>query len=704
MLPLLDIATLFNKGIRLPFTDPVAIFFTVMALILVVPLLLQKLRIPNIVGLIAAGVAIGPHCLDLLDRDASFEVFGQVGILYLMFLAGVEIDMLNLRRNWKHGLRFGLLSFALPLAGGILVSRCLLGFTWPTALLISSMLSSHTLISYPLVARFGLSGERSSVVAVCGTIVAVLLSLLLLAEVVDLQAHGAPDAMRPMLMVCSIAVFAAATWYGLSAATRWFFRRFNDRVLQYVFIMAEMLLAALFSQLIGLEGILGAFYAGLVLNRFIPSRSGLMARIEFVGSAIFIPYFLIGVGMMMDVGVIFSSGYVAWLALCMTAVALGCKWLSAFAAQRSMGLCADDRRLIFGLTSGKAAATIAATIIGFHVGLINEDVMNAAVIMILLCCAVASVVTERAAKGLRMRIAERELNDPRRSGVSAESNPRQLVAVANPVTAAGLLRLAFLMRSDRCKEHITALFVRSSDDSTAIGMGRTAMKEASAAATAVEMPMDEIERFDVNTVAGITNVMRERHCTEIVIGLHRRSNVVDTFFGSMTEQLLHATDRMIIMSRCFVPLNTLSRIVAYVPPKAEYETGFRLWTDRLGTLAEHTGTSLRLLAHPDTIRHLKPLLAEGAYHAEIAFEEIASWDDFITASARIDDDDDLFVVVSARPGSLSFSSDVEDMPHYLSRYFARHNLLVVYPSQFGGGSPVPYSSMADLGTINQHTT
>lgn len=699
MLQSVDIFALSNYGINVPFSNPVAIFFTVMALILIVPMVLQKLRIPNIVGLIAAGVVIGPHCLHILDRDSSFEIFGQVGILYLMFLAGVEIDMLNLRRNWRQGMRFGLLSFVLPMAGGILVGRMVLGFSWPTALLVSSMLSSHTLISYPVVARFGLSGERSSVIAVCGTIVAVLLSLLLLAEVVDLHSGDGVDAVRPALLVFSIAIYAAATWYGLSAAARWFFRHFNDRVQQFIFVMAGMLLSALVSQLIGLEGILGAFYAGLVLNRFIPSRSSLMSRLEFVGSAVFIPYFLIGVGMMMNVGVIFRSWNVAWLALCMTLTALFCKWLSAYIVQRVMHLSADDRRLVFGLTSGKAAATIAATIIGYGVGLISEDVMNAAVIMILVCCAVASVMTERAAKGVRMRITERELSGASRTGIGAGSGQRQLVALANPVTAAGLLRLAFLMRRDKCEEHITGLFVRNSDDSTAIGMGRGAMKEAAAAAASVDIPFDEVERFDVNTVAGINNVMKERHCTEILIGLHRRSNVVDTFYGSMTEQLLHATDRMIIMSRCFVPVNTLSRIVMYVPPRAEYETGFQLWIDRIGMLAAHTGTSLLVFAHPDTIRHLRPLM-EGVYHAEMSFVEMPMWDDFITLSAQIDDDDDLFVVVSARPGSLSYSSDLEGMPHFLSRYFSRHNLLVIYPSQFGGDTPVPMLSMAELGTIN----
>lgn len=697
---LLDITTFFSTGISMPLRDPVAIFFTVLAMILIAPILLQKLRIPNIVGMIAAGIVIGPHCLDLLDRDASFEIFGQVGILYLMFLAGVEIDMLNLRRNWRSGLRFGVLSFLFPLIGGIIVCHVVMGMGLLTSLLIASMLSSHTLISYPSAARLGLSGERSSVIAVCGTIVAVLLSLILLAEVVDINNSGSIDALRLALFIASIAVYAVAIWWVLTYATRWFFRHFNDRVVQYVFILAEMLFSALVAQVIGLEGILGAFYAGLVLNRFIPSRSGLMGRLEFVGSAIFIPYFLIGVGMMMDVGVIFKGWNVVKLAAFMSITALTGKWLAAYVAQRIYRLSADDRRLMFGLTAGKAAATIAATIVGFHYGLINEDIMNGAVIMILICCAVASVMTERAAKGLRMSMAEREL-----AGVATHNeseDPRQLVAVANPITAAGLVRLAVLMRPDKCRHNMTALFVRSSDDGTLTGMGRSSLKDAVKAATGVDTGIDDVERFDVNTVAGITNVKRERHCTEIIMGLHRRSNVVDTFFGSITEQLIHASNQMIIMSRCFVPLNTLRRVVVTVPPKAEFETGFALWVQRVCTLAEHIGARMLFLAHDDTIKYLRPLV-DNSYHIETDYKSSADWGDFIASANEIDDDDDLLVVISARQGSLSYNSDIESMPAFLSRYFSRHNLLIIYPRQFGA-STTPFSSMADLGAINQHTT
>ncbi len=672
-------------SIELPLANPVAIFFVVLVVILVAPLLLHKLRIPNIVGMILAGILIGPHALNLIDRDASFEIFGQVGILYLMFLAGVEIDMLNLKRNWKAGLQFGLLSFILPFAGGVAVSYYLLDCSLLTSFLIASMLASHTLISYPIVSRFGLNASRASVIAVCGTIAAVLLALIVLAEVVDVKYHGTPDWGRVWILVISIVFYAKGIQWAFTAATRWFLRRFSDRVLQFIFILAEVLLAALLAQLIGLEGILGAFYAGLVLNRFIPYRSGLMNRIEFVGNAIFIPYFLIGVGMLMDVGVIISGWSVIRMAVCMTLTALLLKWLAAFIQQKLLGLGAGERRLMFGLTSGKAAATIAATIIGYKYGLISEDVMNGAVIMILACCAVASVVTERAARKLRLGIAERELKKDPKAGFKYA---RQLVAVANPMTSAGLMRLALLMRRMGNTNPICALFVRNSDDATLTNMGREAMKDALKSAESADVPVQEIERYDTNTVTGITNVIKERNCTEVIIGLHRKANIVDTFYGSMIEQLLSSTNLMVIMSRCYVPVNTLQRMVVVVPEKAQFETGFRLWVARIGMLSSQIGCRLVFVAYPDTARFIGALMTQDDYHVEVAYSVIHSWEDFIALSGNIDDDD-LLVMVSARSTSLSYSPDLETMPAYLSRYFSRQNLLVIYPEQFGAETDLP---------------
>ena len=668
-----------------PLRQPVAIFLLVLVIILFTPLLLRRLKIPHIIGMILAGMVVGPYGFNILERDASFQIFGQVGILYLMFLAGVEIDMFNLKQNLRKGVLFGLISFTIPMVGGLLLTHYILDTSWLTSTLIASMYASHTLISYPITARFGLTNSRSAVISICGTVVAVLLALVVLAEVVAVQEHGVFQWFRILRLFGLLIVYCGALYYLVPIMTRRFFKSVNEPVTQYIYVMAVMLLASLLAQLIGLEAILGAFLAGLVLNRYIPKRSALMNRIEFVGNAVFIPYFLIGVGMLININVILKGWNVAWIALNMIVVALVCKWLAVYIAQRLYGFDKVERMLMFGLTSGKAAATIAATMVGYQYGLISEDVMNGAVLMILGCCAIASIATERAAMKLRMGLAEEKL---KHETGSKRSNARQLVAVANPLTAEGIMKIAIYMRHPKNKLPLTALYVRNNDDPANIAMGKNALQTAVKVASAVDVKVDDVERYDINIATGLVNVLKEKNCTDIIIGLHRKSNIVDTFYGSMIEQLLRATNKSIIMSRCFIPVNTVTRIVIVVPPKAEFETGFRQWVTRIGNLATQVGCKAIFIAYKETIPYIQGVLTAEKYTISHEYREMETWDDFIMLSNRIHDDD-LLVVIGARRTSISFSSDMEAMPTFLSRYFANHNIMIIYPEQFGAEAEMP---------------
>lgn len=670
---------------ELPLRQPVAIFLLVLVIILFTPLLLRRLKIPHIIGMILAGMVVGPYGFNILERDASFQIFGQVGILYLMFLAGVEIDMFNLKQNLRKGVLFGLISFTIPMVGGLLLTHYILDTSWLTSTLIASMYASHTLISYPITARFGLTNSRSAVISICGTVVAVLLALVVLAEVVAVQEHGVFQWFRILRLFGLLIVYCGALYYLVPIMTRRFFKSVNEPVTQYIYVMAVMLLASLLAQLIGLEAILGAFLAGLVLNRYIPKRSALMNRIEFVGNAVFIPYFLIGVGMLININVILKGWNVAWIALNMIVVALVCKWLAVYIAQRLYGFDKVERMLMFGLTSGKAAATIAATMVGYQYGLISEDVMNGAVLMILGCCAIASIATERAAMKLRMGLAEEKL---KHETGSKRSNARQLVAVANPLTAEGIMKIAIYMRHPKNKLPLTALYVRNNDDPANIAMGKNALQTAVKVASAVDVKVDDVERYDINIATGLVNVLKEKNCTDIIIGLHRKSNIVDTFYGSMIEQLLRATNKSIIMSRCFIPVNTVTRIVVVVPPKAEFETGFRQWVTRIGNLATQVGCKAIFIAYKETIPYIQGVLTAEKYTISHEYREMETWDDFIMLSNRIHDDD-LLVVIGARRTSISFSSDMEAMPTFLSRYFANHNIMIIYPEQFGAEAEMP---------------
>ena len=659
-------------------SQPVAIFLLVLVIILLGPAVFRPLKIPPIVGMIIAGMAVGPYGFGLLDRDASFRIFGEVGILYIMFQAAVEIDMYHLKQNFRHGLLFGLLSFSIPLAAGVFGSHYAFGVGWDTSLLIASMYASHTLVSYPVVSRFGLQNSKGAVIAVCGTIVAVMLALLCLAGVVQTHVAGHFKAGTFAVLLLWMGIYCVGIGYLFPYITRRFFKHNSEPVAQYIFILAEVFVASLLAHLIGLEAILGAFYAGLVLNRLIPGRSLLMKNIRFLGDSIFIPYFLIGVGMLINVKVIVQGWDVLWVAANMTFAALLSKWIAAYGAQKIFKLAAAERKLMFGLSSGKAAATIAATMIGFSHGMLNEDIMNGAVMMILLCCIVASVTTERAAKQIRIQLTDADLEH---EDIGTTEFARQIVAVSNPLTSEGLMRMAAYMRSRQNRQPAILLHVRTNRDMRAKVMGKSSVDGAARVADQLEVPVRTFDRFDMNVASALRNVGEEQDATEFVIGLHRKANIVDSFFGSLIEQLLDSTHRMVIMSRCFIPIDTVTRIVIVAPHQAEYETGFHLWMSRMAMLAANIEASMTFISFRETQDFIRTALAEDKAEVSVKFETLDSYDDFILLSSDIDDDD-LLVVVGARKGSISHSTDLESMPGFLSRYFNRHNLLVIYPRQF----------------------
>lgn len=668
-----------------PLHQPVAIFLLVLLIILLAPMIFNRLKIPHIVGMIIAGVLVGPYGFNLLARDASFEIFGQVGILYLMFLAAVEIDTYHLKKNLRKGVGFGMLSFIIPMGVGILGSRLAFNASWSTCVLIASMYASHTLISYPIITRFGLSNSRAVVISVCATIISVFLALVALAQVVDVETEGHLAWHHVARLIVSVIIYAITVGLTFRWLARWFFRNFADNVTQLIFVLSLVFVASLLAQFIGLEAILGAFYAGLVLNRFIPNRSPLMSRIEFVGNAIFIPYFLIGVGMLINVGVIVKGWNVAWVAANMIITALLCKWIAAYIAQKIYRLNSNDCRLMFGLTSGKAAATIAATMVGYRYGVLNEDQMNGAVIMILVCSSVASIVTQRAAIKLRIGLTDEHL---RNDELEKRKNARQLVAVANPVTAESLMKMAILMRHPDNNLRITSLFVKNNDDPKVSAMGRNALRMAREAASAVDINVKDIERYDLNIVSGLVNVAKERDCTDIIVGMHRKTNIVDTFYGPMIEKLLLSTNLMVLISRCYIPVNTIRRLEVFVPRKAEYETGFQAWVERVGNLATQLSCRVEFIAYSSTFPYIRGVLSNHDYSVRVEYLEMKAWDDFIVYSSRIQDDD-LLIVVGARRTSVSFSADLEMLPGYLSSYFRRQNLLVIYPEQFGNDAEMP---------------
>lgn len=686
-------------------SNPVLIFFIVLVIILLAPMLLNRLKIPHIVGLIVAGVAVGPFGFNLLERDSSFELFGQVGLLYLMFLAGLEIDMFHLKLNLRRGLIFGLFTFFIPLIIGAVASVVLLHLNLITSVLLATMYASHTLISYPVVARLGITKSESVLIAIVGTIVAVIGSLFVLAISVNFFMSEISGLLSSAILLAKIAAFAAFVLYCFPKITRWFFRTYNDNVMQFVYVMAMVFLASYLAQLIGLEAVLGAFTAGLVLNKYIPNVSPLMSRIEFVGNALFIPYFLIGVGMMTNIGVIMQSSTLT-IAITMLVVAILSKWLAAWLAQRLFRLSTADRDVMFGLTTAHTAVALAVVTIGYNIvlpsgaRLLNESILNGTIVMILVTCVLAPIITSSAATKVKLKMLTDNLAQetvPRRRAMNT------LIPVSNPVTATSLMDLALMMKRRTTHDSIFALHVRNDNTASSRAIGENSLKLAGETAAAVNVNMQAIERYDINTVTGIVNTAIERNINDVVVGMHLRSNSFDSFYGIKIEGLLKELNKMVIISRCYVPLNTISRIVVAVPEKAEFETGFETWVIRVATLA--TRINARLVFHAPKIT--QPLI-RGVIHKENIdvyqeYKPFVEWNDFALFANKLLDDD-LLVVISARHTSLSFVAAMDEVPGLLSKYFGHNNLIIIYPEQFGEAPQLVSFSDPLTHSINSSTS
>ena len=671
-----------NFDFHLPVTDPTWIFFLVLVIILFAPIVLERLRIPHIIGMILAGVVIGEHGFNILARDSSFELFGKVGLYYIMFLAGLEMNMEDFKSIRVKATVLGLLAFIFPLGIGIWTNLHLLGYSLATSVLLASMYASHTLIAYPIVIRYGINRQRAVSIAVGGTAVTDTLTLLVLAVVGGMY-KGETSEMFWIWLVLKVVVLSVVIMYAFPRIGRWFFRRYSDNVVQYIFVMAMVFLGAGLMEFVGMEGILGAFLAGLVLNRFVPHVSPLMNRLEFVGNALFIPYFLIGVGMIIDVRCLFTEGEALKVAVVMTVVATFSKWLAAWITQKIYGMKKVEGSLIFGLSNAQAAATLAAVLIGHGIimengeRLLNDDVLNGTVVMILFTCIISSVVTERAA---RKMVTQENLME----GSEGKEQERILIPVANPETIEGLVGMALMMRHPKQKESLVALSVINDNNTSETKelIGKRNLERTAMIAAAADASVKTVLRYDLNIAQGIIHTQKEYAVTDIVIGLHRKTNLMDSFFGTMTENLLKGTNRQIMIAKLLMPVNTLRRIVVAVPDKAEYEKGFLKWMTQLCRMGKQLGCRVHFFATEDTLKHLRALTEKQEANTFTEFSLLEEWDDLLLLTGQVNYDH-LFVVVSSRKGSISYQTSFERLPSQISKYFANNSLLIVYPDQLG---------------------
>jgi len=674
---------LFDLSLQLPITDPTWIFFLVLTIILFAPILLDRLHIPHIIGMILAGVIIGGHGFNILERDSSFELFGKVGLYYIMFLAGLEMDMADFKKNQDKAFIFGLITFTIPMILGIFSGMTFLNYGLFTSILLASMFASHTLVAYPIISRYGLSRLKSVNVTVGGTAITVTLALFVLVVIAGMF-KGTIDSLFWVILLAKIALTCFVIIFFFPRIGRWFFRRYEDNVMQYVFVLAMLFLGGGIMELAGLEGILGAFLVGLVFNRLIPHVSPLMNHVEFVGNALFIPYFLIGVGMMINVGGFFTGGDALKVAAVITIVPTISKWISAGIAQKIFRMNTNDRRIMFGLSSAKVAASLAAVLIGHGIimsngeRLLNDDVLNGTVVMILVTCVISSFVTERAARNIAMN------NEAHEKIGEIKTDENILIPISNPDTIVNLVNLALIFKNPKRKDGLIALNVVNDHHSSKVkqAQGEKYLEKSAMIAAAAEVEMHTVSRYDLNIASGIIHTIKEYNVSDIVIGLHRKLNIVDSFFGVTAENLLKNTHRQVMIAKCLMPVNTLRRIIVAVPPKAEYEAGFTRWVNQICRMGDQLGCRVHFFSHPQTLDCLKVLISKRFKGIRSEYTELADWNDLLLLTGQVNFDH-LLVIVSARKGSISYDISFERLPSQLSKYFSNNSLLIIYPDQYG---------------------
>ena len=669
----------------LPLADPVLKFLLILLIILAAPLLLNKLRIPHLLGLIIAGAIIGPHGFNLVLRDSSIILSGTAGLLYIMFLAGLEIDMADFKRNSTKSLAFRMYTFLIPMILGTVVGIWVLRFNVLTSVLLASMFASHTLIAYPIISKLGISKNKAVSITVGGTMITDTLALLVLTIIVGM-ATGQVNDMFWIRLGVSILIFALIVLFGFPFIGRWFFKHVHDNISQYIFVLVMVFLGSFLAQVAGMEAIIGAFLSGLALNRLIPQSSPLMNRVEFVGNAIFIPFFLLGVGMLIDYRTFFTSFETIKVGLIMIIVATAAKYIAAWMTQKTFHLSTDQRSVIFGLSNAQAAATLAAVMVGYNVitgtdangepiRLLNESVLNGTILMILVTCTIASFAAQKGAHN----IAAQDISDKEENKKESE---HILIPVSNEETVEELVNLSLAIKSPQNKNGLFALKVIDNhhSDEKALKQSRRVLQTAVNTAAATDTRMKDLLRYDLSVSNAIASVVKEREITDLVVGLHKEKDIPAAFLGHIVESVLAESSVSTFIYKPAQPISTVRRHLIIIPELAEKEIGFNQIIFRLRNVTQNTGAATVFYGSEATLNALKKLLAKKS--GEASYIEFNDWDDFLIVFRDIKPDDTMWIILSRKEG-LSYAPAMARIPKYLNKYFQANSFVLAYPVQAG---------------------
>lgn len=662
-----------------PFDDPVLIFGLAMVIFLVAPLVLKRYRLPGIIGIILTGAMIGPNGVHLLERDATIQLLGEVGLIYLMFIAGLEINFNQFVEYKDRSIVFGLLSFVIPQAVGTVAGVYVLDLTVAAASLFAAIFSSHTLLAYPVVNRLGITTNEAMTATIGGTILTDTLALLVLAVVIA-STGGALDAAFWIQLAVGLTAFFVGVWLLVPRLGRWFFQNHTqESYFEFLFVMAILFGCAFLAKLVGVEHIIGAFLAGLALNRLIPETGPLMNRIQFVGNALFIPFFLLSVGMLVDAGVILEGVETLLIAGSLIVMVFATKFAAAWATGQVYGYNRNEVLGMFGLSVGQAAAALAIVQIGFEAEIpgFDRNMINGVVLMILAVSLVSPALVERAG-GALVRARERQEYDP------SDTPQRILVPVSSDSKyVKSLLNLAFTIRDERSGEPIHAVSVvrpeRHTRTEAKIADSEATLEEIAAYAAGAEVPIRDHTRVNHNIASGIVRSALENRITTLVIGWDGASSRTQRVFGHIIDQVLRRTTQLTLVGRIRKPLNTTQRIVLIFPPSIDHNDGFYEALHTMKLVSEDTGAPIHGLVVDGKPEQFERLFELVEPEAPGEFEGVTDWKALLPTLRDDVRSSDLVVCMSSRRNDVGWHPELQTLPKSIST-LTDGNFIIMYPA------------------------
>jgi Kef-type K+ transport system membrane component KefB len=664
----------------LPLNNPVLVFSLILFIILLAPIVLRRLNIPGIIGLIISGLIIGPHGLNFLEKNSAVDLFSTIGLLYIMFIAGLELDMNEFKRNRNKSILFGFFTFIIPFTIGFPICYYILGYDFNASLLTANMFSTQTLVAYPIVSKLGVSKNQAVAVAVGGTILTDTTVLILLAVIMG-NSQGNLDQQFWLKLGVSLMIFSAIMFLLIPRITRWFFTKLeSEKHAHYIFVLSVVFFSAFLAEISGLEPIIGAFVAGLVLNPLIPHSSALMNRIEFIGNSLFIPFFLISVGMLIDVRVILSGPMAIIIAVVLTIGAIFGKWLAALFTQLILKYTQAQRQLIFGLSTAHAGAILAVVLVGYKAGILDENILNGTIILILISCLVASVATEKASKKILLTEKSTELPD---SEINLLNNEHILLPIANLMNIEKLLEFTLLIKDEKSASPVTVLTVVPNNAEAELNIlsARKKLKEFKKHGAASEIKVNTIATIDYNPANGIARISRETLSNIIVLGWPKKAGILDKLIGEKISSIISNIDKTLFICHLEKPLVNHKRIIVVTPPLAEKENGFEIWLQKISKLSQELSIPIVHFGGMSTQDAIRDKIKHKNLSISISFKVLDDLEDLLVSSTYIKDND-LLVLVSARKYSVSYLNFLDNILNKIEKYFININKIVVYPQQY----------------------